>query len=173
MPGGFLVLSLKASAVNNATLFHRLLDQAIPHCTAESVALWPCEDYNSRHFETIAAEGRWRVCVRTEIDYNCSRDYETPPPLGTEWIILLVELQDNWGKCWQREALAAIETPGTRNVPSADWQHCHFYIANTAAELVRKLLYSPIGLISNIRGEIAEREQMINELAEVRTAASV
>lgn len=156
--------------MTETTLFGRLLQQALPHCTQQEAANWPCEVFNSRHWQTIAAEGRWRVCVRTEPDADCSADYEQPPEPGTEWVGLHLELQDNWGKCYKRESLWGIETPGLRNVAPSAWQDCEGMIASTAAQLVRELLYSPVGLISNLNGEIAERESMIAELRELQTA---
>jgi hypothetical protein len=154
------------------TVFHRLLAQALPHCNQREAAGWPCEGTNRRHWQTIAAEGRWRVCIRVEPDCDCGPDYEVPPPIGTEWVGVVVQLQDQYGKAWRTKSTWAVESPGMRTVDPTEWQQCEAHIAEVAADLVRELLYSPIGLISNIEGEIAERQSMIAELQEIASVAA-
>ncbi len=150
------------------TVFARLLQQALSHCTAADAAHWPCELYSSRHWHTLAADGRWRVCVRTEPDDDSSgSDYEEPPPEGTEWVGVVTELQDSYGKCWRRADCWGIATPGLRPVPALEWQDCEAHIAEIARDCLQELLDDPAALISNLRGEIAERSQMIGELQEV------
>jgi len=149
------------------TLFSRLLAQALPHCTAAEAGAWPCETINSRHWATLAAEGRWRVCVRTEPDTDCSADYEEPPEPGTEWVGVVVQLQDSYGRPYRTEALWGIETPGLRSVPASDWQDCESYLAQTARGLVAELLADAAPVISNLYGEVCEREACIRELQEV------
>ena len=146
------------------TLFEQLLAQALPHCVGREVAYWPCETISSRHWQTIAAEGRYRVCVRLEPDSDCSADYEVPPPMGTEWIGVVVQLQDSYGRALATESIWAIETPGLRCVPASAWQESNEYIGERASECLRELLASPVPLISNLYGEICERQQMISEL---------
>lgn len=153
-----------------STLYGRLLAQALPRCTGREVSLWPCETINSRHWATIAAEGRYRVCVRTEPDTDCSADYETAPPAGTEWVGVVVQLQDSYGKSLQTQSCWGVETPGFRNVPATDWQETENHIADIAADCLRELLADPRPLISNLYGEICEREQMIAELKETKPA---
>lgn len=150
------------------TLYSRLLAQALPHCTAAEAGAWPCEIVGSRHWATLAAEGRWRVCVRTEPDEHTSgADYEEPPEPGTEWVGLVVQLQDSYGTTYRTEALWGIETPGLRSVPASDWQACEGFIADTARELLEELLADPAPVISNLYGQVCEREACIRELLEV------
>jgi hypothetical protein len=147
------------------SVFKELQRLAAAEITPEALAQWPCENYNSRHWRTLATAGAFSVIGRVEPDSDCSADYETPPPAGTEWVGIVLQLTG--GSCsrpLRTESVWAIETPGFQPLPPSAWQDCYSHMAEVASDLLEELLNAP-AVISNLQGEIADRLSLVEALA--------